>query len=219
MLVVLSLFFGYLFRSSIPYYTLFLLLGLIMWNMFTRGISMSMGSVLGRGGVIRDVYFPRVVLVLGGCLTASFMACFELITFIALAACYGVMPRIEWLAFPPIFALEFLVVFGISMILSGMNAIYRDVQYIWQVTVQAGFFVTPVFYSLSPLYSPFPADMTMILSLNPITQVLNMARGVLIDGAYPSAFAFVGLLISGLILATIGHITFQRYDKRLAEEV
>src|SRR5690606_14112885 len=48
----------------------------------------------------------------------------------------------------PVFAIEFVLVLGLALLLSSLNVFYRDIKYIIDVAVVFGFYATPVFYTL-----------------------------------------------------------------------
>ena len=66
---------------------------------------------------------------------------------------------------------------------------YRDLNQVWEVVTQAGFFVAPIIYPIDVL----PERLHVYLYLWPPTPIILFARSVLIDGKVPSAFAH-GLL-------------------------
>ena len=56
--------------ASIPHYPLYLLLGVILWSYFAETTTVAMGSIVGKGDMIRKVYFPRIILLISSSITA-----------------------------------------------------------------------------------------------------------------------------------------------------
>jgi len=78
LLLVLYIVFAYAFPSTQENYHLFLLIGIVLWDFFTKGTSMGLNSIIGKPGMIRQVYIPREVLIFSSSLTALMMAVLEL---------------------------------------------------------------------------------------------------------------------------------------------
>ena len=56
--------------SSISYYPLYLLLGVILWSYFAETTSIGMRAIVDKGDMIRKVYFPKTVLVISASISA-----------------------------------------------------------------------------------------------------------------------------------------------------
>jgi lipopolysaccharide transport system permease protein len=101
------------------------------------------------------------------------------------------------------------------MALAALNVYYRDIQYIWAVVLQIGFFATPVIYPLSV----FPLYLQKILSYNPIAQVIFLARDITLYSKEPNPASFVFVIFIAMIILGIGYVIFMRLEKRFAEEL
>ncbi|WP_369425331.1 ABC transporter permease, partial [Methanothrix sp.] len=143
MLLVLYVVFTNLMRIQVEHYQLFLLLGIILWNFLDRGTSMSIWGIVGKPSLVQKVYFPRDTLVISTCITALMMTALEFIVFVIFMLIFRVMPAWTAVYFPLLLMLELVLITGLSMALSAMNVYFRDVQFIWRVVLQVGFFATP----------------------------------------------------------------------------
>src|SRR5208337_3017536 len=92
MLLVLFVIFSTLFRSTIPNYPLFLLLGLVLWYMFNRATNMGLVSITGRGGILTRISFPRSVPAISACITAFLMMMFEFLVIGAFMIAFRFVP-------------------------------------------------------------------------------------------------------------------------------
>jgi lipopolysaccharide transport system permease protein len=215
MLSVLYIVFTSIFKSDIPNYVLFLLLGLIMWNMFTRGTGMALNSILGRGGIITKVYFPREILPLSSCITSFMMMMFEFGVFFAFVIALQFVPPITIVLLPLLLFLEFVLALGLGLPLAVLNVYYRDIQYIWNVLLYAGFFVTPIFYSLQML----PEELQKWFYLSPITQIIDMARNVTLYNVLPTPQTLLFTTLACFGVLVVGYVIFRRFEVRVAEEL
>ena len=214
MLIVLYVVFTNLMKWEVEHYQLFLLLGIVSWDFLAKGTGMSLNCILGKPGLVKHVYFPREVLVISSCVTALMIALLEFLVFAIFMIIFGVIPGPTVIYFPIILLIEFILILGLSFGLSVLNVYYRDVQYMWAVVLQAGFFAAPIIYPMSIL----PPKVASLIMLNPMTSIIIMFRDSLLytqlniaDLTYASAFA--------LILLGIGYFIFRRLEPKLAEEM
>ncbi len=214
-LSVLYFVFTNLFKSNVPYYVLYLLLGLIMWNMFTRATSMGVSSIIARGGIVTKVYFPREILPLSSCITSFIMMIFELAVFFAFVIALQFIPPATMAFLPVLLLLEFVLCLGLALPLSVLNVYYRDVQYIWNVLLYAGFFLTPVFYSPDILQRAI----RQLFFINPMARIIDMAHNAALYNKMPSAEALAYTAAASFAILLIGYAVFRRYERRVAEEL
>lgn len=215
MLSVLYIIFTNVAKSDIPYYPLYLLLGLIMWNMLSRGTSMGLHSIMSRGGIITKIYFPREVPAISSCITASIMLLLELVVFSIFLVAFQFVPPLTMALLPIILIIEFILVLGLSLPLSVLNVYFRDVQYIWALIVHAGFFLMPIIYRAEI----FPENLQTLLSLIPMTRILDMAHDVTLYNIIPPAADWAYIIVSSLAILCIGYLIFKRFEARVGEEL
>lgn len=215
MLLVLYVVFSNLMRIQVEYYQLFLLLGIILWNFFDRGTSMSIWGIVGKPSLVQKVYFPRDILVISTCVTAMMMTALEFVVFIIFMAIFRVMPGISIFYFPILFIFEFLIVLGLSTALSALNVYFRDVMFIWRVIVQVGFFATPILYPITI----FPENIRWIVMLNPMAQIVTMMRDCTLYGIPPEPLNLAYVALSTLVILLLGYFIFDRMEPKFAEAI
>ncbi len=215
MLLVLYVVFSNLMRVQVEHYQLFLLQGIIMWNFLERGTSMSTQGIVGKPSLVQKVYFPRDILIISTCLTALMMTLLELAVFVAFMAIFRIIPSISILYFPLVFFLDFLIILGLSLGLSALNVYFRDVQFIWRLIMQIGFFATPIIYPISI----FPAHLQGLVMLNPIARVLTMLRNCTLYQISPTASDMTYLTLSAIVILLLGYLIFERLEPKFAEAI
>ena len=104
---------------------------------------------MGNANLLTKVYFPRLVIPLSAVLAGLVDLGISFLVLLALMAGYGVAPT--WhIVFLPVFVLLAIVTaLAVSLWLSAMNVLYRDVQYVIPFLVQLGMFVSPVIYPIT----------------------------------------------------------------------
>lgn len=215
MLVVLYVVFSNLMRVQVEHYQLFLLLGIILWNFIDRGTSMSIWGIVGKASLVQKVYFPRDILVISSCTTALMMTALEFVVFIIFMVIFRVLPGWTVVYFPILFVLEFLIILGLSMTLSALNVYFRDVQFIWRLIVQVGFFATPILYPINI----FPEKVRWIVMLNPMAQIITMMRDCTLYRISPDPLNLAYVAISTLALLLLGYVIFDHLEPKFAEAI
>jgi lipopolysaccharide transport system permease protein len=215
MLTVLYIVFTNLFKSQIDHFPLYILLGIIVWNMFSRGTSMSLSSLLTRSSILTQVYLPREIPPISSAITAFMMLCFELIVFGIFMVVFQFTPTNTMLFLPVILLLEFILILGLSFPLSVLNVRYRDIQFIWGVVLQIGFFLTPIFYKSDIL----PKSVSQILAFSPMVQIINMAHDVVLANKLPDLWSLEITIVTTLAVFGIGYAIFRKMQVRIMEEL
>ena len=213
MLTVLWLVFTNLMKLQVEYYQLFLLLGIIMWNFYCKATNFGLNAIIGKPGLVQKVFFPRDILVISGCITATLMSLFESLVFIIFFIIIWVPLSWNILYLPLILAIFFVFALGSSFMLAALNVYYRDIQFIWTVVLQAGFFITPILYPLS-IFSP---TIQSIIRLNPIAQIIVIARDVVLYSSPPFHLSILYAGVASIIMLIVGYTIFIKLEPRFAE--
>lgn len=215
MLLVLYVIFSNLMRVQVKYYQLFLLLGIILWNFLSRATTIGMFSIVGKPGMVKKIYFPRDIFVISSCVTALLMTIFESLIFIMFMVFFRVSVSINLVYIPLILSCLFIISLGLSLALSALNVFYRDVQFIWQVLLQIGFYATPILYTIDI----FPKNLQRFILLNPIARILNSARDTIIYSSPAKTEDLLFMVLSSIVFLLVGYIVFSRFEPEFAEEI
>jgi ABC-2 type transport system permease protein len=199
------------------------LLGILLWNFFAEVTSGSVGAIVGKGDLLRKINFPKYVIIIA----SSFSALINLALNFFVIAFFILLANINlsWHAFLMIPLLIELFVFsvGIAFLLSALFVRFRDVAYIWEVVLQAGFYATPVLYPVSLI----PEKAAKILMLNPVAQIIQDARWALITPETQTLYSiynnnpYIYIIPVGttVLIAFFSSLYFRKRSKYFAEEV
>lgn len=215
MMLVLYLVFSNVFKANQDHFALYLLIGIVSWRFLAIGSSASMGAIVGKSSLVTKIYIPRQVLVMSTVLSCFISSILEFLVLVPLLIILGAGISPYILLFPFIHVIYFLIVYGLSLILAALYVYYRDLNQIWDVLIQIGFFLSPIVYPLSTVP---PAYLKYYL-LNPITALMQMYRDVLLYHRPPALENVALTLGAGLILMVIGTMVFKRLERRFAEEI
>ena len=215
LLLVLYIVFTNIFKTDIEHFPLYLLLGLILWQMLDRGSSFGLNSTLSKGPILTQIYIPIVVPPISAALTSLIMLTFELIVFGIFLAVFQFVPPLTILILPLIILLEFVLVLGLALPLSVLNIKFRDIQFIWTILLRAGFFLHPIFYQLEIL----PKEIQSIVVYLPMVQILNIARNVTLYGELPTTENLIIALGMTFVVFVLGYGIFKKLSSRVIEEL
>ena len=181
-------------------------------------------TVFGRSDLLRKISFPKWIIVVSSTITALINFLINLCVIIVFALLNGVTPSFTWLLAPLVILELYLLSLGIAFFLGSINVKYRDISSIWEVLMQALFYAVPIIYPIT-MVSASSAVAAKVLLLNPIAQVIQDARYLLITNQSITVWNFIDniflrflpVLIT-LFILTIGSIYFRKHSKYFAEE-
>lgn len=217
MMVVFSLFFGSALKvpsDGIPY-PLFAFSGLMLWNVFSTGLSGAGNSMVTNANIIKKIYFPRLIIPMSSILVAVFDFFMAFIVYIGLVFYFDYSFSLKLLYLLPLaLLLTVIASFGLGTLIAAMNVKYRDFRYILPFFIQIMLFLTPVIYPLSMLGNhPW---LVKILALNPMYAPISLIRNALIDRPIELEMCLMST-ISSLVLLVIGMIYFRRTESYFAD--
>lgn len=163
--------------NAVPHYPVYLLFGIVLWNFFGEVTTGSVGAIVGKGDLIRKINFPKYNIILALALSAviNLLLNFVVIVIFMVVGHVGITWQALWLV--PLLIELFILSLAMGFLLSALFVKFRDVSYIWEVIMQAGFYATPIIYPLTRI--PYH-KVREILLLNPIAQVIQDSRYVLV---------------------------------------
>ena len=126
LLTVLFVVFSTMFKFEIPNFPIYLLLGIICYRFFQNGTSLALNSLTNRSATITQIYFPRSIPGLSAGITSAIMLVCELAVLGIFMASFQFIPPITILLLPLVLLIELLLIFGIALPLSVLNAKFKD---------------------------------------------------------------------------------------------
>lgn len=204
-------------------YPIFNFAALLPWRLFAKALNDAGRSLVNNRNMITKVYFPRLVIPLASVLGGVVDFLFAFAVLIALIFYYHLTPGSGFqfspspalLALPFFILLAMLTAFGVSLWLSALNVLYRDVGYILPFLTELWFFLTPIVYSSSEI----PDRLRFLYALNPMTGVVEAFRWALLSTSFsPGAMILISSLASLMILIS-GLFYFRRMERVFADEI
>lgn len=198
--------FSNLFRFDIPYYPVYLLSGIIVFNYFSEACGMALTSIIGNATLITKVYVPKYIYPLTRILSSLVNLLISMIPLIIVTMLSGLYPTKAYLLIP--FMLVCLAMFclGLGMLLSAAMVFFRDIQFLWGVLTMIWMYLTPIFYPESIL----PEQVAWVLKVNPLYYFISFLRSCVIDGVSPEPVVYVQCFLISLCVLAVGAWVFKK---------
>jgi ABC-2 type transport system permease protein len=171
-LVVFYIVFQVILGSGIPNFPIFLLSGLLVWNLFSYAIAGATGSIVGGAGIIKKVAFPREILPLsavGAGLVHFFLQGTVLVLALAVFR-YGIAWEYLPLLVPALLSLLLLGA-GLGLFLAAVNVKLRDTMHMIELALLAWFWMTPIVYPFMTIASR-GGLLAAIYKFNPVVWIV-----------------------------------------------
>jgi len=205
---------------------IYLLVGIVLWGFFNEVTTGSIQSIVGRGDILRKINFPKYIVVISVTVSALINLGLSLVVVFVFMIFGNAHPiPIAAIAVPLLILELFMFAIGIGFFLSATYVKLRDVNYVWEVVLQAGFYATPIIYPIARV-AQFSPEAAKLLLLNPVAQVIQDVRYFLVDqntvttssifdGGY---YRFIPVLISILVFI-LGALYFRKRSSSFAENL
>ncbi len=216
MMVVFTLFFGTALdipSQNLPY-PVFVFSGLLLWNMFSAGLTGSANSMVNNSAIIKKIYFPRLIIPTSSILVSLFDFFMGFVLFIPLLIFYKQPVSLSALwCWPLAVFITILAMLGPGCLLAALNVKYRDFRYMIPFLIQILFFLTPVIYPVSMLKYPV---LQYILVLTPMYAAVELFRLPLTGDEINQAFLLISLG-AGFFFLVIGILYFKKTEDFFAD--
>jgi ABC-2 type transport system permease protein len=235
-LVVFYIAFTKILKSGIPSFPIWLLSGLLVWNLFSTGLGAATGSVVANSGLVKKVAFPREILPLAS--VGSMLVHFFLQSMVLFFVLVVVRWDVAWAYVPliPLALIALLLVTGaLGILLSAINVYLRDTAHFLELALLAWFWLSPVVYPFQTVGSR-GGWFTKVWMANPITPIILVFQRAIyakLDNTHTEPItlllphwpywgyvAYLGMSFAfGIITLAIAVRVFGRSEANFAEEL
>jgi ABC-2 type transport system permease protein len=214
-LAVFTLVFRVFLDNRVPGYAVFLLSGLLAWNLFSVSVTSATRSVVDNANLVKKVYFPREVLPVAGIGVALVDFLLQSLVLV------GFMVATGWRFHPealPLYPLAFVALLlfttAVALVLAAANVRYRDVQHLLALALLVWFWMTPIVYPAALVQASahelLGVRLFHLYLLNPLVLVISGFQRALYGAVRPPGAGgpvlldvSVGWLAGGLALVAV----------------
>lgn len=199
--------------TDIPY-PLFLFSGILPWSFFNSALSSATMSLVEQAPLLRKVRFPREIIPLAAVLGKLVDFLFSFCLLLLLLVVYRIPLSFTFMFLIPVIFIQFIFMFGLSLILSASNLFYRDIQYLVNLIFMVWFYLSPVIYPTSQV----PSQWQVLYHFNPLSGILEGYRYALFHTEFPLT-AFSWSVVIAFSCLTVGVIFFNKVKNLFADVV
>lgn len=217
MMVIFTFFIGKTMHvpSDEMAYPVFAFSGLILWTLFSSGITNAGNSMVSNAQIIKKIYFPRLVIPISSILVSVFDFLVALFVLIVLVILFQQpIDVLKAVIYWPIgLVIAVIATFGPGCLLAALNVKYRDFRYVIPFLVQALLFLTPVIYPISIVSN---TSLKCLLAINPMYASITLFRMPMMKSVPDASLIWISL-ISGGVLFLIGLTYFRKTEMYFAD--
>jgi len=194
-------------------YSIYLMAGLLAWNLFNEIITRCLGLFIEQGNLMKKMSFPRITLpsiVVGSCLLNNALL------FIAMLGVFALLGHTFSLAMLWLIPLTIVVVMfaiGLGLVLGVMNVFLRDIGLVVPIVLQVWFWFTPIVYPISII----PEKYHYLLHLNPMYSIVNAYQQILVYNIAPSLGGVVTIVVVALFFVLVSLFLFRRASAEMVD--
>lgn len=195
-------------------YPVFVLSGLVLWNLFSASVSHAGESMIQNAGIIKKIYFPRLIIPGSAVLVAFFDFLMGMLIFLVFCLIYKQPVHWSVIAFFPAGIITLLLAaFGTGTFLAALNVKYRDFRYTIPFLLQFLFFASQVIYPLKNIQHSW---VKYLLAINPVNAAIELFRAPLGD-RQPDLYVVLIGLASTLLVTLTGLYYFRKTEAFFAD--
>lgn len=193
--------FGIFMARGTEHYVAFLLVGLTMWNWFSRGVQHASNSIHQGRSLMLHVNISKLFFPLEVFFRDTFKELFVTALLLIFLIFYPTPVEITWLAFPVIFLITGLLVLSVGIICSALVPFVPDLSFIISTGLQLMFFGSGIFFRIEDVVLP---EHQYIMYLNPMAGLIKYTRDVLIYGVWPDWVYLAKVFCLSLVMLLFG---------------
>ena len=208
--------FTHIFRTALHNYVLYLVVGVLHYNLFAMTVTQSCESLTGASGLLQKIYFPRILIPTASLLFNLVLWAVAIFVLVALYPFLDGVYRWGLLLYPFALLLYIAFIWGLVLAMSVLQVEFRDLKHMVEIAMMFLFWLTPVFYDPTTIHS---ALFKAIIGLNPLTQFFDLFHALLYQGVLPQWSNVLAAGVWTLVSLAVGMTLFHRKARMLVEEL
>lgn len=202
--------------GGIKYYTLQLLVSIILYNFFSEGTKAGMASLVTKSALVKKIYVPRWTVIVASTINSGMIFLMNILVIAFFFAIKGFMPSLTSILMFFVFSLSiYAIVLGFSLFTAPIYARLKDLLLIWEVISRALFYATPIIYPLQMI----PENLQRVLLINPMGFIIHFNKEALINNHFPDFWQSSIFISIVAVVFVISIFTYRKLIRRVAEEL
>jgi ABC-type polysaccharide/polyol phosphate export permease len=205
-------------KTDVPAFASYIFIGLILWNFFVESTTGTIQILNTKKYLYEYSNMNKLEIYVSTLLSNSIGFFFNLVMFVIF---YNTIESVStglnvynlWII--PLFLNLFILSLGLSIILSCLYIVAKDITQIWQVFTSFLFFLSPIFYKLSTFKEALPSfDYG-----NPIAGIIINARNVMMYARQPDFELMIFDFAYAVFMLLVGTILLNKLGSKAAEKL
>jgi len=203
---------------------LFNLAGITAWNYFKECLTGTSDTFKKHQNIFGKVYFPRIIMPLSVVISNLLKFGIQLSIFVIFYIIYlnkglSVTPN-SYLFLLPVYVIMMACLgLGLGMIISSFTTKYRDLTVLVSFGVSLLMYLSAVPYPVSEARNKLPSTVATIVEYNPLTQIIEGFRFMLLDTGLFSWYKLLYTFIISVVILFIGFIVFNKTEKTFIDTI
>ncbi len=208
-----GLIFGVILGENKPHNFLpFLFTGVFLFSFMSGCFQSGASSITGNSGLVKSLTFPRALLPLSTVIQQfiNFWPQLALLLITLLATLNPI--TWDWLLLPVLVLLMTMFCLGLALVAARLNAQARDLGKLIPFFIRIAFYVSGVFFAVDKVLGQFP-EVLAVFKFNPFYDFIELARGLLVDGYYPTTELWLLCIGWAVLLPIVGLVFFWKAEE------
>jgi lipopolysaccharide transport system permease protein len=211
-----------IFDRKVEAYGLFVFSAILPWKWFESTVKDGVTAVTAQERLIKQIYFPKLVLPVSAVSAGIVNFTFGLIPLIGLTILLYPERLSAWvLLMPVVGAVQFLFSLAVAVSLSAANVFYRDVGNLARHLLRFWFYLSPILYSadliLNSEFGKANPWLATVFNLNPWTHLVTSYRNVTYYEKGPEWAGLLSVAVVSLVLLAGAILLFKRVEPSFAK--
>jgi ABC-type polysaccharide/polyol phosphate export permease len=201
-------------------YPLFIFTAILPWKWFTEATQGGVNSIVGAERLIKQIYFPKLVLPLAASASGVVSFLFGLIPLFAMVLIAYPERLSAWVLLIPVVGvvqLAFSLAVGIAA--AAINVFYRDLGNIMRHLLRFWFYLSPSLYRVEDVAKVARGNPIVELwyKVNPFTYILGGYRDLIYYGQPPDWKGLIAVFLGSIVLVALAILLFKRVEPQFAK--
>ena len=207
--------FSTIFKTDIPNFAVYLLIGIVFFNFFSESTNMGLMAIVGNASLITKVYIPKYIFPVSRVLSSSINLLISMVPMLIVVMITSTRITKAILLLPFSIACTIVFCIGMSFILSSAMVYFRDTQFLWSVVSMLWMYATPIFY----LETILPQRLMPLFKMNPLYHFIRFSREIIIAGASPEPKAYLFCIIASVVPFLAGVFVFKKTQDKFVLKI
>lgn len=196
-------------------FTVFLIIGLVFFQWFSKSVTHASGSICEGRFIISRMHISPLFFPMASIFEVTF--CHGPVFFIAFTIILadGFAPQLQWVSIFLILLAEFALIVGVSFTLALVAPFVGEIRLLIPSALTFLMFLSGVFYKVSVI----PPQWSDFFLLNPMANLLMQFRLVIMEGSWPDGFWLSLLYVQALLCLLVAAWIYRRLGSEIPRVV